>query len=55
MNNSRILPGWRLVLTGRAYAGDRYWDARRLAWLPVTPGRGGQVRDYVAVIRRNNA
>jgi len=50
--DSLVLPGWRRVLSGPARAGDRYWDPRLAAWLPVAPGLRLKAADLAAVIRR---
>jgi hypothetical protein len=52
MNLGSIPLGWRIVRIGSAYAGDKYWDKERGAWIPVTVNQQKQVSDFAAVIRK---
>jgi hypothetical protein len=47
-----ILRDWHQVVDGPALAGDRYWDRRLLAWMPIMVNSVTMVKDYAAVIRK---
>jgi hypothetical protein len=49
---SLILQGWYVVKKGRVKAGDRYWDAKRLAWLPITVNDRRSAPEFQALIRK---
>jgi hypothetical protein len=50
--NNVILAGWHRVFDGPAFGGDKYWDPKSGAWLPVTVNQHTMIGDYAAVIRR---
>jgi hypothetical protein len=50
----RLIPrGWHQVVSGRALGGDKQWDSKLGAWLPITVNSGTNVEDYAAVIRKS--
>jgi len=53
MSDQLIPSGWSQVHYGQVEAGDKYWDASRLAWLPITVNDGRWAQDLPAVIRKD--
>lgn len=53
MNSNLIPTGWHQVHDGSVEFGDKYWDASRLAWLPITVNDGRAVEIFLAVIRKD--
>ena len=50
--NLLILLGYYLIHSGKVQAGDKYWSAKLLAWLPITVNDGRDVVQFDAVIRK---
>lgn len=52
-----ILAGWRIVLTGNAQIGDKYWRPADRSWIPLiwSDGKHGvdvTVKDMPIIIRK---
>ena len=52
VSNDLILRGYKRVTSGKVQSGDKYWDPKLLAWLPITVNDGREVAEFVAVIRK---
>ena len=54
MSEAEMIPyGYRIVYEGQVLAGDKYWDSKLLAWLPITVNDGRMVVEFSAVIRKS--
>jgi hypothetical protein len=53
MQEQSLIPaGWYLLKEDPVLGGDKYWDPKLLAWLPVTVNSFTELQAYPAVIRR---